>query len=354
MKYLITIINYTIKKEYKILVILGFYCNFITAQIPENYYNTTRGLTGKYLKTALYNLIKGHKQYPYTSTSTDVWDILKMTDKDPKNPNNVILIHSGWSVNAAQEFNNGNGWTREHIWAKSHGDFGTELGAGTDIHHIRPENASINSARNNLDYDNGGSIYFSSQGATECRKDNDSWETRNAVKGDVARMLFYMAVRYEGDGNEPDLELVNSVNTFTLNQIGKGFHGKLSTLLSWHKFDPVDSFEIKRNNIIYSYQLNRNPFIDNPTFVDLIWGSATSSESIDLISINIFPNPSNEQITISYEKPFTAKIFSAEGRLIKEVINSNQPIFITELNNGLYIIQITSDKGVFIEKFIKN
>jgi len=117
------------------------------------------------------------------------------------------LFYSGWSVNAAQEYNNGNGWTLEHIWAKSHGDFGTDIGAGTNVHHLRPEDNTVNNARNNKDFDNGGSIYVDDDGVTQCRTDADSWEPRDAVKGDVARMLFYMATRYEGTNGEPDLEI---------------------------------------------------------------------------------------------------------------------------------------------------
>ncbi len=116
-------------------------------------------------------------------------------------------------------------------------------------------------SRNYKDLDNGGSLYIDADGRTECYTDNDSWEPRDAVKGDVAHMVFYMATRYEGDNGEPDLELVDSVNTYDLNEPGKGFMGKLSTLLEWDKLDPVDSFEIHRNNVIYTYQLNRNPFI---------------------------------------------------------------------------------------------
>ena len=78
---------------------------------------------------------------------------------------------------------------------------------------------------------------------------------------EVITMLFYMAVRYEGEGDEPDLELVDEVNTFDLSETGKGYHGKLSTLLQWHLQDPVDSLEINRNDVVYSYQENRNPFI---------------------------------------------------------------------------------------------
>jgi len=99
-----------------------------------------------------------------------------------------------------------------------------------------------------------------------CYYDFDSWEPPDRVKGDVARMMFYMAVRYEGDNDTYDLELLNKTGTY-----GPKF-GKLSTLLQWHELDPVDEREQHRNEVIYSYQHNRNPFIDHPEFVEKIWG----------------------------------------------------------------------------------
>lgn len=139
------------------------------------------------------------------------------------------------------------------------------MGAGTDIHHLRPTDMSVNSTRNNLDFDNGGKEHTEALGNYY---DSDSWEPRDEVKGDVARMLFYMAVRYEGDvSDEPDLELNNVVNNGSA-----PYHGKLSVLLQWHQQDPVDASERRRNEIIYSdYQHNRNPFIDHPEWVSAIW-----------------------------------------------------------------------------------
>ncbi len=121
--------------KYLIIVIL-LLSSTLYADIPEGYYDGTEGLTGETLKTALHDIIDNHIEFPYTSTSTDTWDILKETDRDPDNPDNVILLYTGWSVDAAQEYNNGAGWSREHVWAKSHGDFGTSPGAGTDVHHL--------------------------------------------------------------------------------------------------------------------------------------------------------------------------------------------------------------------------
>lgn len=227
---------------------------------PTGYYDAAIGKTGEALKTTLHNIIDDHTELSYS----EVWDALRETDEDPNNPNNVILLYTGRSQGKYTNGSGVNDWNREHVWAKSHGDFGTTMGPGTDLHHLRPTDASVNSTRNNLDFDNGGIEHTEALGNYY---DADSWEPRDSVKGDVARMLFYMAVRYEGDSGEPDLELNNLVNNGSA-----PFHGKLSVLLQWHKQDPVDHFEQQRNEIIYNdYQHNRNPFIDHPEWVEAIW-----------------------------------------------------------------------------------
>lgn len=239
------------------------------SNIPDGYYAGTDGLAGQELKTALYNIIKDHIEFVYTSSDVDVWDILKETDRAPNNPERVRLFYTDRTRDAALEYDQGRGWTREHVWAKSHGDFGTSLGAGTDVHHLRPVDASVNSTRSNKDFDNGGIEYIDGDFATGCLRDEDSWEPKDAEKGDVARMLFYMAVRYEGESGEPDLEVVDEVDTAP-----RPVHGKLSALIQWHKQDSVSNWERRRNDIIYTdFQRNRNPFIDHPEFVELIWGN---------------------------------------------------------------------------------
>lgn len=220
----------------------------------DEYYNSAFLLQGETLKAKLHSLIKGHKEYPYTASSTYVWDILKETDKDTANADNVILIYSGRSVDAAQEYNSGAGWTREHVWAKSRGDFGTDEGAGTDAHHLRPCDNSINSKRNNRNFDNCiNCVDVIDEGEnTGSKTDDDLWtfEPRDQVKGDVARMIFYMAIMYEGTDGEIDLELQNAY----LDKSDKApYHSHLSTLLIWNKQDPVDNFERNRNEIIYSF-----------------------------------------------------------------------------------------------------
>ena len=244
------------------------------AQIPENYYGSVTTHSGEELKSVLHNIIKDHREYPYSAKKTDVWDILKEADKDPSDSTMVIGIYSGFSMDAEKEYNKGQGWSREHVWAKSRGDFGTKKGAGTDLHHLRAADVSTNSARNNRNFDNGGDKYIDIagyyHGATNSYVNDStwSWEARDEVKGDVARMMFYMVVRYEGERKEPDLELTDSLFTRTSKA---PLHSKLSVLLEWHRTDPVDSLERVRNDVVYSFQGNRNPFIDHPEWVELIW-----------------------------------------------------------------------------------
>jgi endonuclease I len=270
-----------------IFFILSF--NIVSSQIPDGYYDGTDNLDGSELKTKLYQIIKGHQEFPYTSSNTDVWDILKETDKDTNNTDNVILLYTGWSVNGEQEYNSGNGWSREHVWAKSHGDFGTTMGAGTDVHHLRPCDISVNSARSNRWFAECTEQYYDGDTPTDSwtSSTNWYWKPRDEVKGDVARMIFYMATRYEGENGEPDLEVIDTIPSD--NNTPLPIHAKLSDLYLWHKQDPVDELERTRNNIIYSdYQNNRNPFIDHPEFVKKIWIDSVTEE----YKINLASNPS--------------------------------------------------------------
>ena len=254
-------------------------CSFTFGQIPSGYYDPAIGYTGEPLKTQLNLIIKDHTEFPYTSNNTDVWDILKETDRDTLNPNNVLMIYSGWSIDANLEYNGGNGWSREHVWAKSRGNFGNAIGVGTDVHAIRPCDVTVNSARNNRWFAECSTEYIDGDGATGSYTSSTEWvwKPNDNVKGDVARMIFYMATRYEGFNGEPDLEVIDSIPSDNFTNLP--IHAKLSDLMQWHIDDPVDDWERNRNDIIYyQYQTNRNPFIDNPEYAQLIWGSVGISE----------------------------------------------------------------------------
>jgi len=231
-----------------------------TTDYDSTYYKNAIGKTGSSLKSSLHTIISSQTKISYSA----VWNALKVTDQDPNNSNNVILLYSG--VSRAKSLNGGDtgDWNREHTWAKSHGDFGEVTGPGTDLHHLRPADVQVNSIRGNKDFDNGGSTVTNGGGSLT---DSDSFEPRDADKGDVARMILYMAVRYEGDDGFADLEPNEKVDNGS-----NPYIGKLSVLKEWSDEDPPSAFEENRNQVIYdTYQHNRNPFIDHPEWVESIW-----------------------------------------------------------------------------------
>lgn len=227
---------------------------------------------------AIHRDIKKDHQY---LTYNQVWTAMLETDQDPNNTDNVILLYTGKSIakteNASVKGNSPDAWNREHVWSKSHGFPDRDQLGYTDIHHLRPADASINSLRSNYDFDNGGGVAM--DGSTPTGNNvvsGTSWQPRAEVKGDVARMMFYMDIRYQAnsDSTMPDLQLVDRVGTS-----GAEF-GKLCTLYDWHKEDVVDVAEAERNNKVYELQGNRNPFIDHPEWVETIYGSICEASTI--------------------------------------------------------------------------
>ncbi len=242
---------------------------------PVSYYAMAQGLAGDNLKAALNTIVRGHQSYSYTPCT---WEMLKQADEDPNNPNNVIALYSQRSIPKADQDQGGNTpdyWNREHVWPKSHGFPSKSQHAYTDGHMLRPADKSINSDRSDKDFAEGGSA---NSECSLCSETSYTWEPPDLVKGDIARIMFYMVVRYEGSDSSgvPDLELVDA-----LTSSGEARMGKLCELLQWHLDDPVTSREISRNDIIFSWQGNRNPFIDHPEYALPIWGPACGIELVE-------------------------------------------------------------------------
>jgi len=348
--------------------------NVLSAQ-DSTYYLPAHNKQDDSLKFELNQIIKNHTEFTYTaSSSTDVWDILKHTDKDTANANNVILIYSQRSVDAAQEYNSGSGWSREHVWAKSRGDFGTSNGAGTDVHHLRPCDISVNSTRNNRNFDTCITCVdvIDNGFNTGSKRDADLWtfEPPDAVKGDVARMIFYMAVRYEGEGSEPDLELTN---TLLNNTDQSPLQARLNTLLHWNRIDTVSNWERNRNNIIDSfYQHNRNPFIDYPELAEYLWGDSigaiwmpeqsdtsigASMSEFSSIEVRLYPNPAQHQITISHSNLSidSYAILNYLGQnMIENALESNV-VDVSALPKGSYVLVLRDRNSniIYFKKFLK-
>jgi uncharacterized protein len=247
----------------------SYYADVITA--------VANGQSANDLRSSISMVISNnHKNLTYS----EVWTALTKTDEDPANTDNVILFYKGTSLaknanGSGTQSSNPDNWNREHVWAKSHGFPSTSQEGYTDIHHLRPTDISVNASRGNLDFDKSDSPLSESP---INRVDGDSFEPRDDVKGDVARMIFYMDTRYQGLGSDttPDLEVVDR-----LTSTGEAALGRLCRLLEWHNGDPVNGFEENRNNVIYEFQGNRNPFIDHPEWVTSIYGTSTCTDDGD-------------------------------------------------------------------------
>jgi endonuclease I len=275
------------------------------------YYNGISG-TGANLKAQLHDVLRTTHltQYSYDA----LWQQLQYTDEDSLNTNNVIETYTGWSV--PKNFYGGGTtqWNREHTWSVSHGGFETNRPAGTDLHHIRPCDVTVNSAKGNKDFNDGGNPYNDSSpypgysSTTGSGTSTYFWEPRPNEKGDVARMLFYMAVRYEGTDTGYNLEMMDTIPT------AGSYYGSLSTLLQWHLNDPPDSWERRRNDRIQERQGNRNPFIDHPEFANKLWiptagASVIQSDSLFVAAWNHCINATNYQVDVSLDSLFTTYLY---------------------------------------------
>jgi hypothetical protein len=330
----------------------------VSSTAPSGYYDAIEGLSGTVLKQALQDII-ANPAIVHAQNYGDVIDMLKQSDQNPANSNQVWLMYVE-QPRAKLDFQTSNSsigtWNREHIFPQSRGGYtdGTlPIPDGIDIwlptnaddilaghadgHHIRAEDGPENSSRNNRDY--GLNDYNGPAGTL------GSW------KGDVARSLFYSAVRYNAlslvNGNPPDT---------TLHQLGD-----LASLLLWNKTDASDDFEMNRNNIIYYWQQNRNPFIDYPDLADYIWGSKAgqpwfttlSVENENLLQIGVYPNPIDKYLVINgLFNQAKITIYTISGVKVFESNYSNNDKLYLNLSSGLYMLKVNSSNKSIIKKLI--
>lgn len=250
--------------------------------IPTGYYDSLDTTSEATVRQSLCNIISAN----YVGGTYDsVWNVDSYADADPYNEGQVICLYTGQDIAVDNHGSYSGQWTREHVWCKSHG-FNVE-GKTTypynDCHHLRAAEKDINTFRSNSDFGEvetptGSDEYGNKWTAT-------IFEPRDEVKGDIARMLFYMMIRYGEYCTETvtvddvaysyNLQLVNQDTTEA--SLGDGRLGNLNTLLKWHYEDPVSDTEIYRNNVVYMFQSNRNPFIDHPEYVDLAFVNTIGS-----------------------------------------------------------------------------
>lgn len=218
------------------------------------YYEGADGLEGDQLIVFLNQLINSTFD---GVTYGDARYMLDETDRDPNQSGNLILVYLGTSVSGV--WDGGNTWNREHVWPQSllgvSADNST-VNTASDLHNLKPSDPAENSSRGNKFFGNSTT--------------SQTYEPRDEVKGDIARILFYMDIMYD----ELSLIAANEGNTYQM--------GNLDALLAWHIEDPVDDFELYRNQKIEAFQGNRNPFIDHPEFVGKIYGNTQTVNTYEV------------------------------------------------------------------------
>lgn len=330
----------------------------VTSSAPAGYYASLEGKSGAALKQAIQDII-ANPSVVRAHTYGDIINILKTADQNPENSNQVWLIYTE-QPRSKIDYQTGNSiigkWNREHIYCQSRGNYGElynlppdginvwastgpdDIGAGlSDAHHLRAVDGQENSSRNNRNY----GVDYNGPTATP----TNSW------KGDVARACFYMAVRYNG------LNVVNgNPNENIVGQIGD-----LATLLTWNTSDPRDDFEMNRNNYIYTWQVNRNPFIDYPLLVNYVfganvgqpWFAALANETFDSNKVVLYPNPAKDHFVISgIADKGTVEIYSALGQKVFEQDFVGETTFHFNLASGIYMAKIASESKVITKKLI--
>lgn len=251
------------------------------AQIPTGYYSTATG-TGYTLKTQLYNKIKGHTDKGYAG----LWTTYATSDRDNQyeNDNSIIDIYSEnptgvdpykYTLTTSQcgtYSTEGNCYNREHVIPQS--TFNSSAPMVSDAHHIPPTDGKVNGQRSNYPHGTVASASWTSLNGSKLGTSSVAgytgtvFEPINEFKGDIARMYFYFATRYENTIATYPFDMFNG----TSNQVFTTAF--LNMLKTWHANDPVSAREIARNNAIYARQGNRNPYIDHPEYVNMIWGGS--------------------------------------------------------------------------------
>lgn len=234
------------------------------------YYFQANDLEGEQLQSQLNIIINNG----FIGTNYgDARDVLAESDLSIDDPTKLWNIYNGDAV--LPVWDSGVSWAREHVWPNSRLGLervkNSETSQASDLHNLRSITPQINSSRSNRFYSDG-----SGEATTT---DDGGFYPGDEHKGDVARILFYMSTMYDFLTLTDDLEVLDDDN-YNYELEGANM-GKLSLLLEWHKEDPVSDFEIQRNEVIYEAQGNRNPFIDHPEYVHLIWEDATIDQLLE-------------------------------------------------------------------------
>lgn len=345
---------------------LLFFWTSLWAQIPDGYYDQADGLYGEELREALHHIISDHSPRTYSQ----LWQDFELTDKKPNGqvwdmysdvpegtPPYVYQFFVDQCGNYSQE---GDCYNREHTWPISWFG-GSVMPMYTDLFHIVPTDGWVNMKRANYPYGEVSNPNWVSANGGKLGPNTTAgfsgvvFEPIDAYKGDLARGMLYMSVRYMGqDNNWPGSDMSDGADLLPW---------ALELMQQWHEQDPVSNKEIERNQAIYELQGNRNPFIDHPDFVDLIWDETAAIDQTDWPQFEVYPNPANNYVNVFTSTRYTANaitivVTDQKGRKLFSLNAEGQQAFridyIKQLPAGFYFLHIMQeDSAPVIHKLIK-
>jgi endonuclease I len=277
-------------KKFLALWICLFTIGSIIGQVQSYYNGIDFNKSGNELFLLLSERLSStHTAIPYTAGSPNTWDVLKVVDEDPENAANVLLLY-GYDdfddiamtdrTRLKSETDTGGGdqgkWNREHVFARSLAIPALTTdnpGPGTDVHNLRPADATMNSTRSNRKFTAG-----SGDAGVAL---NGGWYPGDEWIGDVARMMMYMYLRYNGDGSSVAKTQCYPVNV-GIGDVLEVDENMIELFLLWNVEDPISDLEKQRNDYVEEVQGNRNPFIDNPYLATMIWGGLNAEDTWNL------------------------------------------------------------------------
>ncbi|MBU1369828.1 MAG: endonuclease [Bacteroidetes bacterium] len=359
--------NIFIQKFSFFAVSLFFLINGISAQPPSGYYDSAEGLYEEALRASLHNIIDNHNVRSYSQ----LWSDFELTDKKPNGKvwdmysdqpgGTPAYEYTFFSDQCGNYSGEGSCYNREHSWPKSW--FGDASPMYTDLFHLIPTDGYVNGRRSNYPFGEVGSASWTSTNGSKVGSNNTPgyggtvFEPIDAYKGDLARGILYMTVRYYGeDSNWPGSAMTDGADLLPW---------AISLMLQWHEQDPVSQKEIDRNNDIYQIQQNRNPFVDHPEFAQQIYDpTASLSDNSQKKSIHIYPNPATASGHINLQWQSNTSVdelvlTDIHGRIVlKEMVNPAQQQTQLKLNNiepGFYMILLfENQQQIAISKLLLN
>ena len=306
------------KYRFSFLIVLCFGFGF--AQIPDGYYDTATG-SGYTLKTQLYNIINNHNDQGYNAI--DAFFANHDLDVYYENDNTILDVYSE-NPSSSDPYNftpdvdqcgnysaEGDCYNPEHMIPQSVYSSNTPMQG--DAHQLLPTDGRVNGFRSNFPMGRVDDNNLISQSGISNPTQNGSklgenlnsgysagysgtvFEPIDEFKGDLARIYFYFATRYE-----------NQISNWSAYAMFNGSSDQvfetafLNILLEWHDMDPVSTKEINRNNAIYNHQGNRNPFVDNPSYVTTIWNPQQDNESPSTPTNLVASNPTATSVDLNW------------------------------------------------------